>query len=208
MSSTIKEFYDNLYSKNPNIFGISSLNFLKKIVEFFSPVTGRALDIGVGEGLTSVFLAGLGFQVDAVDISKNAFKANKNSRRIIFHNVSILDFKRAHTDYSLINVALVAHHILVSDFITTVKVLQDSTTDEGLHVLRLFTKNSDFSKESSDSYFFDDGVTLDALYKDWEKVFAEVEISIASTQTAKNEIRSVVFKKRLKVIPQRQRKSV
>ncbi|MBU1052505.1 MAG: methyltransferase domain-containing protein [Proteobacteria bacterium] len=59
--------------KNASSFLVENINLLPK---------GRVLDIAMGEGRNSIYLASLGFKVQGIDISEEAIKiAEKNARQ-------------------------------------------------------------------------------------------------------------------------------
>ena len=191
----LKDYYDNLYQDNPNIFGNSSLIFLKKILHSCTFNDGRALDIGPGNGLTSQYLADVGFIVDAVDLSSNAFAAVTDFDHIKTHIIPIEDFK-VKFKYDLILFALTAHHLTYNDFHKVIAVLQKNTKTSGLNCFRIFTSDSDFYRQSDKTFFYDDGDSLDLLYKDWQVIEDKLILAQASTSSAKNEIREVVYRKK------------
>lgn len=67
----MKPFWENEYlNKEKSVFGNPSKE-VEEIVPLL-PKEARILDVGCGDGRHSLYLAGLGFRVDAFDISKNA----------------------------------------------------------------------------------------------------------------------------------------
>ena len=189
-SQKTKALYDELYAKNPQIFGDSSLNFLKRIFSE-TDINGKfALDIGGGIGDSSEFLASKGFKVDLVDLSEGVGKMVL-SNSICMHKVPIQDFE-IKIDYSFVYSALVAHHIDTLIFDKLVKNLKKHSVYPVVHAYRLFTKNSDFYKHSPTA-FFDNGSNLDELYSDWKILFDEKHTSKASTSDAVNEVREVLY---------------
>lgn len=67
----LKGSYDRAYRRPGPLFGLRPDPALVELVRERAP-TGRALDIGAGDGRHSVFLARNGFHVEAVDISEQA----------------------------------------------------------------------------------------------------------------------------------------
>ena len=60
--------FDSTYDEKPDMFG----HPYKELQDYFNKSTrrGSLLDLGCGQGRDSIFLASLGYQVTAVDISK------------------------------------------------------------------------------------------------------------------------------------------
>ncbi|KUI26351.1 bifunctional 2-polyprenyl-6-hydroxyphenol methylase/3-demethylubiquinol 3-O-methyltransferase UbiG [Mycobacterium sp. GA-2829] len=69
MSETVR-FWEEHYGANERVWSGRVNVQLAKIVEPLAP--GRALDLGCGEGADAIWLAGRGWQVVAVDVSKTA----------------------------------------------------------------------------------------------------------------------------------------
>ncbi len=190
----LKNFYDSLYSKNPNVFRAGSRDFLRDIVEQYELPRGRALDIGAGEGITSLFLRDAGYVVDAVDFSTAAFGAiDDEGENITTHYQDIRSFVFSHS-YTLIFFPLVAHHFEKSVFKELVAKAKRMTDEGGFHIHRIFTTQSDFYKTKVDEGgFYDDDSNLDALYEGWEVLFDEKVRCEAKVAKAVNEVRQVVF---------------
>jgi SAM-dependent methyltransferase len=194
MTNNIKTFYDSLFADNPSVFGTSSVDFLSRVLDSVPTVSGEALDLGAGEGVTSNLLARHGFEVTAVDISDHAFQSISTELGIKTFVSSFEDFKPT-SEYALVHIALVLHHVSEAVATSHIQSLIDRTVPGGMHVLRLFTKNSDFFMQSNGNGFYDDGTNLNRLYDGWEVVIDEHMITPAATQTAQNEIRQVAFKR-------------
>ena len=60
--------YDEYYKNNVNVFGKEPEKILKKYA-WLIPKNGHVLDIGAGQGRNALYLAELGFTVDAIDPS-------------------------------------------------------------------------------------------------------------------------------------------
>lgn len=194
MSNKIKTFYDSLYAADPGVFGSSSFDFLTQVLDTLPFLTRAALDVGAGQGLTSNLLAERGFEVTAIDISEHAFKSIQPELNIATIVTPLENFQPS-TEYALVHVALTLHHVAEAEVVFLLRSLQSNTVAGGIHVLRLFTNNSDFFKQSKGNGFYDDGVNLNEIYKNWKILLDETIVAKASTQTIVNEIRQVVFKK-------------
>lgn len=69
----MKPFWENEYlNKEKSTFGNPSKE-VEDIVPFLNK-GARILDVGCGDGRHAIYLSGLGFEVDAFDISKNAIE--------------------------------------------------------------------------------------------------------------------------------------
>lgn len=70
--TTPAEYWDQRYSERPRMWGGQANAALVELVAELAPA--RALDLGCGEGGDAIWLAGLGWQVTAVDISAVALQ--------------------------------------------------------------------------------------------------------------------------------------
>jgi tellurite methyltransferase len=88
--------WDKRYSADHYIFGEIPASFLVE-KEGLLPNSGRALDIAAGEGQNSVYLAELGFEVEAVDISAVGLRKAKSlaKRRGVDIEVRLWDIERS-----------------------------------------------------------------------------------------------------------------
>lgn len=76
-SETAEQYWDRAYS-NPNLgFNTGANAFLAQVVKGLKP--GRALDIGMGQGRNSVYLARLGWDVTGFDISERGMEIARKS---------------------------------------------------------------------------------------------------------------------------------
>lgn len=72
---TAPQLWEERYAGEGYLFGKEPCLLLKNMVSALRP--GKALDIGMGEGRNTVFLAGKGFQIEGVDCSKAAVEKAK-----------------------------------------------------------------------------------------------------------------------------------
>ncbi|RMH36485.1 MAG: class I SAM-dependent methyltransferase [Nitrospirae bacterium] len=71
-----KARWDRKYQTEDYIFGKDPIPFLKEVSDLL-PKRGQALDLAAGEGRNAVFLATLGLDITAIDISEEGLKKAK-----------------------------------------------------------------------------------------------------------------------------------
>jgi 2-polyprenyl-3-methyl-5-hydroxy-6-metoxy-1,4-benzoquinol methylase len=76
-SETPAEYWDRAYSDPSLVFNTAPNAFLTEVVKGLKP--GRALDIGIGQGRNSVYLAKLGWDVTGFDISERGMELARKS---------------------------------------------------------------------------------------------------------------------------------
>ena len=76
-SETPAEYWDRAYSDPSLVFNTAPNVFLTEVVKGLKP--GRALDIGMGQGRNSVYLAKLGWDVTGFDISERGMELARKS---------------------------------------------------------------------------------------------------------------------------------
>jgi SAM-dependent methyltransferase len=76
-SETPEQYWDRAYSNPALVFNTAPNAFLVEVVKGLKP--GRALDVGMGEGRNSVFLAKLGWEVSGFDISERGMERARKS---------------------------------------------------------------------------------------------------------------------------------
>lgn len=89
------EFWDRVYSDTNPVFPTAPNAFLTEVVKGLKP--GRALEIGIGQGRNSVYLAKLGWDVTGFDISERGMELARKSAatagvKITTINASLDDF--------------------------------------------------------------------------------------------------------------------
>lgn len=168
-----KPFWEKTYSdlsvatfgKKPtnDIFEVSSL--LKRGM--------TVLDIGCGEGRNSIYLAGLGLNVDAFDMSEaGIFKlkkiAEENNIKVNAWVQDLTTFEFCQP-YDLIISHGVLHLVEKHDWQKIINDIKDNTNQGGLNIIGIFTNklpatpdNAPFTKA-----LFEEG-ELKELYPDWE----------------------------------------
>lgn len=79
MNLDAKQYWNNYYDEHAFATGKAPSNFLLKMQRRMQK--GRVLDIAMGEGVNSVYLAQKGYQVDAFDISETACRRARELAR-------------------------------------------------------------------------------------------------------------------------------
>jgi len=168
----MKPFWENEYlNKEKSVFGNPSKE-VEEIVPLL-PKAARILDVGCGDGRHSLYLAGLGFRVDAFDISQNAIdkinylkECNHLDINTYLCDVSEFEFKYK---YDLI----ILHGVL--QFIEREKqpgimdLLKNWTKVNGYHIVALFTDEEPVPedlKEVMTGVFKNEEIKV--YYEDWE----------------------------------------
>lgn len=127
--------------------------------------TGKALDLGAGEGRNALYLSNIGFNVTAVDINKEFIKTLRSENRNNIHVVQsdILNYEtRQHFDYIVCNMVL---HFLKSDEVPKmVKKMQKITENGGINVIGVYTDKNEPGKRP---YLFKPD-ELKNFYEGWE----------------------------------------
>jgi len=76
-SETPAEYWDRAYSDPSLVFNTAPNAFLTEVVKGLQP--GRALDVGMGQGRNSVYLAKVGWDVTGFDISERGMELARKS---------------------------------------------------------------------------------------------------------------------------------
>lgn len=170
----MKPFWENEY-KNIDIstFGKPSRE-VKELVPNL-PVGAKVLDVGCGDGRHSLYLASLGFQVDAFDISKNGIDKINYLKEKLYLNINtavcdILDYDFKYK-YDVIIIHGVLQFIERNKQPIIIELLKKWTNINGYHVIALFTDEEPIPDDLKDVMVgpFKEG-EIKNYYKDWETV--------------------------------------
>ena len=146
---------------------------------------GRALDIGAGEGSDAIRLALLGYDVDAVEVSKvgaekiERFAAEAGAKvRVIASDVQ--DFVPDES-YAVIVCNGVLHY--VEDKRRVIKLMQDATWPGGINVISLWSNYTPVPEchEFVPVYTDDENGVVTSCYREWRKEFIYFERDKAET---------------------------
>lgn len=138
----MKPFWENEYlNKDKSVFGNPSKE-VEDIVPFLSK-DAKILDVGCGDGRHSLYLAGLGYQVDAFDISKNAidkldYLKECNNLNINTYVCDALEFEFKYK-YDLVIIHGVLQFIEREKQPKILELLKKWTNINGYHIVALFS---------------------------------------------------------------------
>lgn len=163
----MKPFWENEYlNKEKSTFGNPSKE-VEDIVPFL-PKGAKILDVGCGDGRHALYLAGLGFQVDAFDISKNAIEKinylkERNNLNINTYMCDVLEFEFKYK-YDVVIVHGVLQFIEREKQPKIIELLKKWTSINGYHIIALFTDEEPVPEDLKDVMI---GVFKNAEIKDY-----------------------------------------
>ncbi len=168
----MKPFWENEYlNKEKSTFGNPS----KEVEDIVSllPKGAKILDVGCGDGRHSLYLAALGFQVDAFDISESAinkinYLKEQNNLNINTYVCDVLEFKFKYK-YDLIIVHGVLQFIERGKQPEIIELLKNWTEVDGYNIVALFTDVEPVPEDLKDVMIgvFKNGEIKD-YYSEWE----------------------------------------
>lgn len=168
----MKPFWESEYlNKEKSTFGNPS----KEVEDIVSllPKGAKILDVGCGDGRHSLYLATLGFQVDAFDISESAinkidYLKEQNNLNINTYVCDVLEFAFKYK-YDLIIVHGVLQFIEREKQPKIIELLKNWTEVNGYHIIALFTDEEPVPEDLKDVMVgvFKNGEIKD-YYSEWE----------------------------------------
>lgn len=168
----MKPFWENEYlNKESSVFGNPS----KEVVDIVKHLKkdAKILDVGCGDGRHTLYLANLGFQVDAFDISENAIKKvdylkMQNDLTVNTYVCDALNFDFKYK-YDLIIIHGVLQYIDKAEQPVIIEKLKEWTNKNGYHIIAVFTDDEPVPPDLKDVMVgvFRNGEIKD-YYKDWQ----------------------------------------
>lgn len=168
----MKPFWENEYlNKEKSTFGNPSKE-VEEIVPFLDK-GAKILDVGCGDGRHSLYLAELGFYVDAFDISKNAIEKidylkKLNNLKINTYVCDALEFEFKYK-YDLVIIHGVLQFVEREKQPEIITLLKKWTNTGGYHIAALFTDDEPVPDDLKEVMVgvFKNG-EIKEYYRDWE----------------------------------------
>lgn len=172
----VKQLYDEHYAARSDEFSLSYAlsNVDSTVVKAlkYRP-KGRILDVGAGSGSESLFLARLGFMVDAIDISEVAVQklqqvAKEHHLPLVAHVTDILSASIP-THYQAIICGYVLQYFSRETAKALLTKIQSATAPGGLHILRVHG-DSDYGRYRTqmESWVIYNEAQLRSYYAGWD----------------------------------------
>ncbi len=148
--------WEKEYKKENFYWGESPWKGVKVAVNYANK--GVALDIGAGEGRNCVYLAKSGFEVVAVEKTKEGTEkirqvAEKDNLSIKIENTDIRSFNFPSEEYSLIISVTALDFLMFSDFQKIAKKIKSSLSPGGVLYLSVFSTEDPFFKKLKEKNF-------------------------------------------------------
>lgn len=173
MSGNIVPFWEKTYQEDDTITFSSKPNAAITEFEHLVNVPSRVLDVGCGEGQNAIYLASLGHQVDAFDLSE--YGIAKLKRNCELSKVQVNAFAADLTAYQfvqrydMITCFGTLHFVAKDEWKRFINNAKEYTNAGGIHIIQIFT---DTVPASEDIAPFAIGLAKDGelkeLYADWE----------------------------------------
>jgi tellurite methyltransferase len=145
MAEKKKPFWEESYQRTGKLdtFGGGKPSKIVERIASTLPADTKALDVGCGEGRNALYLAGLGFQVSAFDISPAGIaklRATATERNLDI-DASVADMNKYQFPhkFGLIVCMGCLHLIERQEWQIFVKRMKESTAPGGIHIVGAFT---------------------------------------------------------------------
>jgi len=144
--------YNDIYKYRKNVFGDEPTPILAMAVNLFENQQSNKsfLDIGCGQGRDSLYMSGLGFQVEAVDSSEVACEqllrivSDKNINNIHVKNADIKDLIIKDEQFDIISAINALHFVDKITALKTIDMMKKSIKSGGIIVISSFVFRNGF----------------------------------------------------------------
>ena len=197
MTEEKRFFEENVFSRRDYEFTFEvNEELIEEILK--NKKSGKVLDLGCGEGGTSLFLAEKGFEVTCIDISKTAIKnikieAKKRNMKIIaiVADLEKFEFKE---DYDILIGMGIFHFIPEKESLKLINNIMNHTKKDGLNIFEAFLQGDPSQEEDSEGYYFKQD-ELKELYSNWDILEYEEYEDYDKEEEQTNKIAFLIAKK-------------
>jgi len=128
--------FDQKYRDNPNVFGQSPMPILEKAIDYVS--SGKALDLGVGNGRNATYLLSKSFEVTGVDVSEEGIRILRqkfpHDSKIKLIVADVLNFETKEK-YNLVCAIGLLHFLKLEDIKKLITKMKKFTQNGGINVI-------------------------------------------------------------------------
>ncbi len=154
-------YFDDQYSKEETYWG-DQPNLIVPLISSHLQPGSRILIVGCGEGRDAIFLARLGFEIVATEISKSGLEralrlSSENGHKIEFHN---LDAHQPHDRFGEFDAVLMMNVLQFLDpelILNRIRHFQTLVKPKGLFCVQLFTVEDPMYRQAVDTNQVSDG---------------------------------------------------
>lgn len=169
--TTIGEFYDELYAKNPAPFRLEPDDFVGLLPKLLR--AGSVIDLGCGYGRNALYLAGGNqFAVTAIDASQEGIRqliqCAKDRHLSITAKCADISQYRFLRQYNACISTYVLHHLSQKDATKLIKRMRVHTLRGGYNCVIAFMNEGDLFDASNQDNFFPAKDELAQKYKGWK----------------------------------------
>jgi SAM-dependent methyltransferase len=140
------EYWNTIYQERPKYMSFLTESPYENLVSYFKNnviQSGKALELGCGEGRNSFYMARQGCEVDAIDISNEAInnaleKAKSKNVEINFLCKNVFELEVSKKTYDLVYDSGLMHHLLPHRRIQYIELLNDVLKAKGYFGLICF----------------------------------------------------------------------
>ncbi len=165
--------YDQTYKESPATFGGGRAESFVRDAAGLTPMNGRVLELGAGQGRNALTLAEMGLQVTAIDISQvgvDFMNAKAQELGLTHFRAEVKDAsENIEGEFDMIVSTYMLHHLSKENALKLVAKIKERTKSGGLNVIATFTAEGDFAQSpNAVNMFYPNLGEMQKLYRDWE----------------------------------------
>lgn len=171
--------YNNIYKKNTSVWGTEPNFLLQQVYDKFTN-SGNFLDLGCGQGRDSIFMLQKGFNVEAIDISKEGIekikeyiqKNNLPKDKIFIYCQDVVNYEIINNHFDIINIFNTLQFIPKKEALLLVNDAKNKIKNKGYIIISGFTINDPFYKKTpNNNRCFFETDELKKIFYDFNVIF-------------------------------------